>query len=116
LTANVSIINKNLCNASYEGSISKNMLCAGKWDGGVDACRGDSGGPLVCNGELAGVTSHGYKCGEPKFPGVYMDLTEYRDWIQGLMTNQTNSSNRSILSMASIFVFLMIHYFENCVL
>jgi trypsin len=77
------------------------MLCAGKWIGGVDSCRGDSGGPLVCNGQLAGVTSHGYECARPNFPGVYMDLTEYRDWIE------INSSNRSIMSRILVSLLVM---------
>lgn len=38
---------------------------------------------MVCNGELAGVISYGNFCGHPMYPGVYTDIRQYRDWIDG---------------------------------
>ena len=44
---------------------------------GKDTCQGDSGGPMVglaATGrsyELIGVTSFGYGCADPSYPGTY---------------------------------------------
>lgn len=43
--------------------------------------QGDSGGPMVCNGALAGIISWGYRCATAKFPGVYTDIRQYRQWL-----------------------------------
>ena len=52
------------------------MVCAG--DGTTDTCQGDSGGPLmVPDGGvfvLVGVTSWGFGCADPDYPGVYARL------------------------------------------
>lgn len=58
------------------------MLCAGVMADPVkDTCQGDSGGPLAVNnaGEwtLAGITSWGYACADPDYPGVYTRVTTY---------------------------------------
>lgn len=53
---------------------------------GADACQGDSGGPLVFQGVVVGVTSWGYGCGEPLYPGVNAKVSAYTNWI-----NQTVS-------------------------
>ncbi|CAG0920442.1 unnamed protein product [Notodromas monacha] len=60
------------------------MICAGNVeDGGVDTCQGDSGGPLTDEAvsKLLGLTSCGYGCAQPGFPGVYTQVSYFLDWI-----------------------------------
>lgn len=65
---------------------ASNMLCAGSLAGGKDTCSGDSGGPLATTAgdgswRQIGVTSFGYRCAEPGYPGVYHRLTSTTSWI-----------------------------------
>jgi trypsin len=73
------------CADEYGGfnDVTDGMLCAGKEeDGGVDACQGDSGGPIFFqDGAQVGLTSWGYGCARPGYPGVYTRTTYYNDWI-----------------------------------
>ncbi|ELK19344.1 Transmembrane protease, serine 9 [Pteropus alecto] len=74
------------CRRYYPVQISSRMLCAGSPHGGVDSCSGDAGGPLACREPsgrwvLTGVTSWGYGCGRPHFPGVYTRVAAVRGWI-----------------------------------
>jgi hypothetical protein len=71
------------------GQITIDMLCAGYMGiGGIDACHGDSGGPLVVPDPgsdlgfvLAGVTSWGYGCARPEYPGVWARVSYFESWI-----------------------------------
>ncbi|XP_020864530.1 transmembrane protease serine 9 isoform X2 [Phascolarctos cinereus] len=83
----VNIIGEDTCRKFYPIQISNRMLCAGFTQGGVDSCSGDAGGPLACKEPagrwfLAGVTSWGYGCARPYFPGVYSKVTAVRGWIR----------------------------------
>ncbi|XP_078235019.1 transmembrane protease serine 9 isoform X1 [Pogona vitticeps] len=74
------------CRRFYPVQISSRMLCAGFPQGAVDSCSGDAGGPLACREPsgrwfLAGITSWGYGCARPFFPGVYAKVTAVRGWI-----------------------------------
>ncbi|XP_040211724.1 serine protease 33-like [Rana temporaria] len=89
----VPLIDRNTCQTYYnEGSydrIQYDQICAGYKDGGKDSCQGDSGGPLVCKVQgvwyQVGVVSWGIGCAEPKFPGVYTQVTAYQAWISSYL-------------------------------
>ncbi|NXS62176.1 TMPSC protease, partial [Brachypteracias leptosomus] len=87
--AQVEIIPSRVCNRSeaYGGAVSDNMICAGSASGGTDTCQGDSGGPLACYHPsttryyLVGIASFGVGCGRERFPGIYVRVSHYRNWI-----------------------------------
>nr|AAI55073.1 Zgc:171509 protein [Danio rerio] len=81
------ILSKADCKSAYGGVITKKMFCAGFMDGGKDSCQGDSGGPVVCNGTLKGIVSFGIGCAEPGFPGVYVEVCRYINWINYIIAN-----------------------------
>ncbi|NWH70294.1 TMPS9 protease, partial [Piaya cayana] len=84
--AAVNMIGDQACKKFYPVQISSRMVCAGFPQGTVDSCSGDAGGPLACkepSGKwfLAGITSWGYGCARPYFPGVYTKVTAVQAWI-----------------------------------
>jgi len=69
--------------------IDEDKYCARDLQGKIDACQGDSGGPLTAKifeepfrTYLVGVTSFGYRCAHPGFPGVYTRVSNYLPWIK----------------------------------
>ena len=85
----VPIVEQERCNAadSYDGEITRRMLCAGYRRGGFDSCFGDSGGPLLVANRagrfvvLAGIVSWGYDCAAPYYYGVYTRVSVLEEWI-----------------------------------
>lgn len=86
----VPVVTNAQAQAQYtQETISADQLGAGLIGvGGKDACQGDSGGPLVVlnaagDGVLvAGVTSWGYGCADPQFPGMYARVSEFDNWLR----------------------------------
>ncbi|MEO1945251.1 MAG: trypsin-like serine protease [Candidatus Thioglobus sp.] len=87
MQVDVPIVSNSTCNSpqSYDGDITKNMLCAGITQGGIDACQGDSGGPLIEANSTSfmqvGIVSWGAKCAAANYYGVYTRLSQFYSWI-----------------------------------
>lgn len=89
--AEVNVVSREDCNGSdsYDGLVSGRMICLAS--PGKDSCQGDSGGPAtaILDGAdepvLFGVTSWGFGCAEPEFPGVYSRVISVRDWIDSIL-------------------------------
>ena len=86
--ADLPIIATPDCDEAYPGQVTRNHICAGYKQGGVDSCQGDSGGPLIVrHGDSGryvqvGVVSWGRGCARPELPGIYTRVSRYIDWIQ----------------------------------
>ncbi|XP_062977533.1 transmembrane protease serine 12-like [Elgaria multicarinata webbii] len=114
--AKIRIIPLDICNRYdwYGGSVSSNNLCAGSETGRVDSCQGDSGGPLMCGFQnnakyyLIGITSYGYGCGRPKLPGIYVNISKYRSWVESKLSKTTTASIQSVLIFLTV-VWVTIH-------
>uniref|UniRef100_A0A182M7B6 Peptidase S1 domain-containing protein n=1 Tax=Anopheles culicifacies TaxID=139723 RepID=A0A182M7B6_9DIPT len=66
------VISRELCNQSWTGYITDDMICAGGL--GLDTCAGDSGGPAVLGGMQYGIVSWGaVECGNG-LPGVFTSI------------------------------------------
>jgi len=83
----VPVVGDAACAQRYGGSFfPSTMVCAG--EAGKDTCQGDSGGPLMVLRRdefvLAGITSFGFGCGDPQYPGIYtrVGAPELNAWIR----------------------------------
>ncbi|XP_023360047.1 transmembrane protease serine 12 [Sarcophilus harrisii] len=87
--AELHYIPRSTCNKreSYGGRVVETSFCAGEEDGIVDTCLGDSGGPLMCylpdagKFYLMGITSFGHGCGRKNYPGVYVQVQFFKNWV-----------------------------------
>ncbi|XP_039267683.2 uncharacterized protein LOC120342776 [Styela clava] len=90
-TAELPIISTEECALTYGDRVNPiQNICAGSSEkDSTDTCKGDSGGPLACQAEegngcswyLAGVTSFGKEPCGGGWPGVYVNVSHYEDWI-----------------------------------
>ncbi|TYK45875.1 serine protease [Actinomadura decatromicini] len=71
--AGVPVHGNAVCERAYGDSFDgADMLCAGSATS--DSCEFDSGGPLLVRGRVVALTSWGYGCARPGYPGVYARL------------------------------------------
>ncbi|CAG9803201.1 unnamed protein product [Chironomus riparius] len=97
LRAMVQVQSTESCSKDYQNMfvITERMICARRIGGKVDACQGDSGGPLVrkSDGILFGITSFGCSCGDPRYAGVYANVSSALEWIYETISSDSGIAN-----------------------
>ncbi|XP_044762955.1 phenoloxidase-activating factor 2-like [Coccinella septempunctata] len=70
--------------------LHESFVCAGGSD--RDTCVGDGGNPLICpvpgqpgRYDQVGIVSWGIGCGKAGIPGVYVNISHVREWIDGVL-------------------------------
>ncbi|XP_015217030.2 mannan-binding lectin serine protease 1 isoform X1 [Lepisosteus oculatus] len=89
------VVPETECKSSYASrsgkyNITKNMFCAGYYEGGKDTCLGDSGGAFVMEDTdtkrwvVQGLVSWGgpEECGSRRVYGVYTKVSNYGEWLE----------------------------------
>uniref|UniRef100_A0A8D2KKH4 Peptidase S1 domain-containing protein n=1 Tax=Urocitellus parryii TaxID=9999 RepID=A0A8D2KKH4_UROPR len=112
--AELNIIRHQKCNELLQKrtktkvQFTKEGMVCGYNDEGKDSCQGDSGGPLVCEYNTTwiqvGIVSWGIGCGRFGYPGIYTEVSYYRDWIVTLMNRASclDSANFLMLSLCVV--------------
>jgi secreted trypsin-like serine protease len=79
---------------SYDGAITRNMICAGRDRGGVGACLADAGGPLVVAHPVSGrerwiaglaAATGDYRCGDPEAFTVFTRISRFAGWVNDVI-------------------------------
>ncbi|HZX36875.1 MAG TPA: serine protease [Streptomyces sp.] len=82
LKAKVPFVSDASCKQAYPELVSREEICAGLPQGGVDTCQGDSGGPMFRKDNnnawiQVGIVSWGEGCARPNLPGVYTEVSTF---------------------------------------
>jgi secreted trypsin-like serine protease len=87
--ATVPTVPDDVCAAEYKKAgvklVASESICAGTH--AVDTCQGDSGGPMIGRDATGawvqvGIVSWGLGCARDGYPGVYLQISTFRDDIR----------------------------------
>lgn len=70
--------------------------------------QGDSGGPLVCEFDKTwvqvGIVSWGIGCGRKGYPGIYTEVSYYRNWIVKELSRAPDCNSLGYLTLCICLV------------
>ncbi|KAG8504984.1 Chymotrypsinogen 2, partial [Galemys pyrenaicus] len=101
--ATVPLLSNDQCGNFWARGIPDSMVCAG--GNSVTACMGDSGSPLVCQKDgawnLVGIVTFVSGNCSASFPTVFSRVTEFRPWIQEILSVGANKLQQATVPLLS---------------
>ncbi|KAH8381531.1 hypothetical protein KR093_007467 [Drosophila rubida] len=88
----IPLIAKPECNEEIGRKLPVNVICASNYMRST-LCNGDSGGPMIHKGEVCGVSTWTYECGNNIKPDLFMSVYVYRDFINKAMDKFSKEAN-----------------------
>ncbi|CAG9106601.1 unnamed protein product [Plutella xylostella] len=97
----VPVVERNRCQSQLRKTrlgqlfqLHTSFMCAGG-EAGHDTCKGDGGSPLVCpipgepdRYQQNGIVAWGIGCGQDGTPGVYVDVSFLREWVDNAVAGK----------------------------
>ncbi|KAH8312799.1 hypothetical protein KR044_012975 [Drosophila immigrans] len=80
----IPVVPKKECMEKLGKRLPVNVICATNYAKST-ICSGDSGGPMVFDGEVCGVSTWTFACGNNAKPDIFMSVYVYRDFIKRAM-------------------------------
>ena len=76
--------------------------------------QGDSGGPLVCEFNKTwvqvGIVSWGIGCGRKGYPGIYTEVSYYRNWIVKELSRAPDCNSSGCLTLCMCLVLHLVSW------
>ncbi|XP_070712025.1 coagulation factor VIIi [Pempheris klunzingeri] len=123
-TMSVPILQNSQCSQRAQFNFTNNMLCAGYLGGHRESCRGDDGSPLVTlygsTHFLTGVVGWGRGCSQPGYYGVYVNMANFVDWVEGAVkdtptaptANDKPAQKADIVTFTGVYKEVLVVYKE----
>ncbi|XP_041533498.1 serine protease 44-like [Microtus oregoni] len=116
----LSIIRHEKCNQILKDktgtifTIAQEGVVCGYSQKGGDTCQGDSGGPLVCEFNKTwvqvGIVSWGIGCGRKGYPGIYTEVSYYRNWIVKELSRAPDCNSSGCLTFCMCLVLHLVSW------
>ncbi|XP_072542448.1 granzyme B-like isoform X2 [Salminus brasiliensis] len=87
----LTLLQDSACEEAWQQYYDRACMMCTKTSEDNTFCQGDSGGPLMCDSKPRGLAIYTSpsRCNDPNYPGVYLNISSFLNWIKKVMGKKT---------------------------